>query len=51
MPLKVCILDKLAELCAHFAAVVSLHGRYFGGRRIRACFYDPERYERNELID
>lgn len=25
-------------------AVVDLNGRYFGGRTVRACFYEPNKF-------
>ena len=30
-------------------AVIDLEGRFFGGRVVRATFFDEERFERNEL--
>lgn len=32
-------------------AVVDLNGRFFGGRQVRASFYDPERYDNLQLTD
>ncbi|KAK4440227.1 DNA-damage-repair/toleration protein, chloroplastic [Sesamum alatum] len=30
-------------------ALIELEGRFFGGRVVRACFYDEERFNNNEL--
>ncbi|KAG8365661.1 hypothetical protein BUALT_Bualt18G0129200 [Buddleja alternifolia] len=30
-------------------AVIELEGRFFGGRVVRACFYDEEKFSKNEL--
>ncbi|GER36792.1 splicing factor 45 [Striga asiatica] len=30
-------------------ALIELEGRFFGGRIVRACFYDEERFSNNEL--
>lgn len=30
-------------------ALVDLDGRYFGGRTVRATFYDEEKFSKNEL--
>ncbi|CAA0823756.1 DNA-damage-repair/toleration protein DRT111-chloroplastic [Striga hermonthica] len=30
-------------------ALIELEGRFFGGRIVRACFYDEERFNNNEL--
>ncbi|XP_022847967.1 DNA-damage-repair/toleration protein DRT111, chloroplastic [Olea europaea var. sylvestris] len=30
-------------------ALIELEGRFFGGRTVRACFYDEERFGNNEL--
>ncbi|KAK6154833.1 hypothetical protein DH2020_009081 [Rehmannia glutinosa] len=30
-------------------AIIELEGRFFGGRVVRACFYDEERFANNEL--
>lgn len=30
-------------------ALIELEGRFFGGRVVRACFYDEEKFNTNEL--
>lgn len=32
-------------------AVVDLNGRFFGGRQVRASFYDTERFDNLQLLD
>lgn len=32
-------------------AVVDLNGRFFGGRQVKACFYDPDKYDNLQLTD
>lgn len=32
-------------------AVVDLNGRFFGGRQVKASFYDPEKYDNLQLLD
>lgn len=34
-----------------FAAVVDTNGRYFGGRIVKASFYDHDKFKRLELSD
>lgn len=33
------------------SAVVDLNGRFFGGRQVRAGFYDLEKFYNLELLD
>merc|ERR1719350_1431381 len=32
-------------------ALVDLNGRFFGGREVQACFYNPERFHEGSLLD
>lgn len=32
-------------------AVVDLNGRFFGGRQVKATFYDTEKYDNLQLVD
>lgn len=32
-------------------AVVDLNGRFFGGRQVKAMFYDTEKYDNLQLMD
>ncbi|GER36570.1 cysteine-rich receptor-like protein kinase 5 [Striga asiatica] len=44
---SVLILFERAEQATK--ALIELEGRLFGGRLVRACFYDEERFSNNEL--
>lgn len=48
--------DESVRIFVHFEraeeatrAFIDLEGRYFGGRLVRASFYDEDRFSRNEL--
>uniref|UniRef100_A0A914S171 RRM domain-containing protein n=1 Tax=Parascaris equorum TaxID=6256 RepID=A0A914S171_PAREQ len=43
------IFVEFTNVAQAIKAFVDLNGRYFGGRSIRASFYDLERYNANEL--
>lgn len=36
---------------AAIKAIVDLNGRYFGGKIVRACFYNPDKFRRLDLAD
>ena len=44
------ILTKYRRI-SNFSAVVDLNGRFFGGREVRASFYDVERFKNYNLND
>jgi len=46
-PIRIFVKFKRVEFAAK--ALLDLNGRFFGGRQVKACFYDYEKYTNLEL--
>ena len=45
------IFVEFKRIEAAIKALVDLNGRFFGGRQVKACFYDQEKFLNAELND
>ena len=42
---------SIVDVLPFFAAVIDLNGRYFGGRTVKAGFYNLDKFRRLDLTD